>query len=352
MTNMSMSEEDWFYVDIDHYDYFDFWEKVISIICYSITFIFGILENGLVIWIAGFKIKKNVNTIWFLSLGVADFTLNACLPLLITQLAMNYHWPFGRIMCKTVFTAIFLNMSVSTSFLMIISVDRCTSVICPVWSKNHRTCKLAYIIPVVIWLFCLIVSSPNVSFYDIYNGQDDISYCHPAYVSWQNISALDYDTMTHRNNAMVITRFSFMFLVPFASILLCYGLIILKVRKRKSLSASGRTFKVIIAIVFAFFICWFPFQFLPLLDTMDFNIDSHVNNFVLQLFSCLAFFNSCLNPMLYVFIDRDFKRSLFKSIPFLIESTFKEKCDIDSESQSNQTRAETELETLHTNKGD
>ncbi|XP_053545990.1 formyl peptide receptor 2-like [Bombina bombina] len=350
MTNMSMSEEDWFYVDIDHYDYFDFWEKVISIICYSITFIFGILGNGLVIWIAGLKIKKNVNTIWFLSLGVADFTLNACLPLLITELAMDYHWPFGRIMCEAVFTGIFLNMSVSTSFLMIISVDCCTSVICPVWSQKHRTCKLAYIISSVIWQFCLIVSSLYVSFYDIYNGHDDTFYCHPAYVSWQNISALDYDSLRHMNNAMV--KIKIMFLVPFASILLCYGLIMLKVRKRKSLSASDRTFKVIIAIVFAFFICLFPLQFWPLMDSMGFNIDSYVNKFVLQLFSCLAFFKSCLNPMLYVFIGRDFNRSLFKSIPFLIESTFKEKCDIDSESQSNQPRIETELETLHTNKGD
>ncbi|XP_053545991.1 N-formyl peptide receptor 2-like [Bombina bombina] len=357
-TDTYSAEEDWSYFNNEHYNHLYLLEKVITIICYSITFIFGILGNGLVIWIAGFKIKKNVNTIWFLNLGVADFAFNLCLPLPITELVMDHHWPFGLIMCKAVFTALLLNMSVSTSFLMIISVDRCTSVLCPVWSKNHRTCRLAYIISAVIWFLCLIFSSPYSLFYDIYKDSDDDddddnkTYCHLVYVSWHNISAFDYDTWRLRYNASVITKFVFMFIIPFLSILVCYGLIMLKVRKRKSLSASGRTFKVIIAIILSFFICWFPFQLWPLLETMGIEIEFYVYTVVLQLFSCLAFFNSCLNPMLYVFIGRDFKRSLFKSIPFLMESTFKEKYDIDSESQCNQTRAETELEIIYANKGD
>ncbi|MEE6525621.1 hypothetical protein FKM82_025737 [Ascaphus truei] len=321
--------------------------KVICIICFSITFILGIIGNGLVIWIAGFKMKKTVNTIWFLNLGVADFVFDIFLPLQITEIAMDGHWPFGQIMCKVIPTAIHLNMLVSVSFLMVISVDRCTSVLCPVWSKNHRTPRLASIISIVIWLLCLILSSPYFAFYDTEHDPDDnISYCYTAYVSWNNGTTFDYHTWSLRNNAMSITQFVSMFLIPFIIILVCYGLIARRLRRSKSLFRSWRPFKVMISIVLCFFCCWFPLNLWPLLDVMDIEPGWIFNFIVFDISSCLAFFNSCLNPLLYVFIGRDFKETLKKSIPFLLENTFSERCNLDFEGQDDQTRVETELESF------
>ncbi|XP_075459371.1 formyl peptide receptor-related sequence 1-like [Ascaphus truei] len=321
--------------------------QVICIICFSITFILGIIGNGLVIWIAGFKMKKMINTIWFLNLGVADFLFNIFLPLQITELAMNGHWPFGQIMCKVIFTAILLNILVSISFLMVISVDRCTSVLCPVWSKNHRTPRLASIISIVIWLLCLIFSAPFLVFYEITDDPyENISYCHTTYLSWSNVTTFDYHTWKKRYNAMSITRFVSMFLIPFVIILVCYGLIALRLRRRESLSRSGRPFKVMISIVLCFFCCWFPFNFWPLLEIMDIETGWAVDFIVINICYCLAFLNSCLNPLLYVFIGRDFKETLKKSIPFLLENTFSERCNLDFECQDDQTRVKTELETF------
>ncbi|XP_075459370.1 formyl peptide receptor-related sequence 1-like [Ascaphus truei] len=328
-------------------DYIEHLIQVICIICFSITFILGIIGNGLVIWIAGFKMKKMVNTIWFLNLGVADFLFNIFLPLQITELAMNNHWPFGQIMCKVISTAILLNMLVSISFLMIISVDRCTSVLCPVWSKNHRTPRLASIISIVTWLLCLIPSSPYLSFFDtLHDPDENISYCHVTYVSWQNGTTFDYHTWKLRHTAMVITRFVSMFLIPFIIIVVCYGLIALRLRRSKSLSSSWRPFKVIISIVICFFCCWFLFNVWPLLEFMGIETSWTLDYLVIGISSCLAFFNSCLNPLLYVFIGRDFKETLKKSIPFLLENTFSERCNLDFEGQDDQTMVETELETF------
>ncbi|KAM4652219.1 N-formyl peptide receptor 2-like [Discoglossus pictus] len=322
--------------------------KVISIIIYSITFILGIVGNGLVIWIAGFKMKKNVNTIWFLNLGVADFTFNIFFPFQITEWAMDGHWPFGQIMCKIMSTVLFLNMAVSTSFLMVISADRCTSVLCPVWSKNHRDCRLAYTISFVIWLLCLILSSPYVAFFNTEADNDDNnSYCYMTPAVWNDSMQFNYEIRKRRDNAMYVTRLVSMFLIPFSIILVCYGLISFKLRKRKSLSGSGRPFKIIIIIVLCFFCCWFLFHFWPMLEFLDIETDWKVDFIVSNIALCLAYFNSCLNPILYVFIGRDFKRSLMKSIPFLLESTFKERFDLYSENQCDQTTGETELETVH-----
>ncbi|XP_075459378.1 formyl peptide receptor-related sequence 1-like [Ascaphus truei] len=345
----SVPEEDlekgFLFIDIFHL------MQVICIICFSITFILGIIGNGLVIWIAGFKMKKTVNTIWFLNLAVANFVFNIFLPLQITEFAMDGHWPFGRIMCTVISTAIYLNMLVSVSFLMVISVDRCTSTLCPVWSNNHRTPMLASIISIVIWELCLIPSSPYLAFYDTehdpeHDPDENISICYIVYVSWNNGTTFDYLTWSLRNNAMSITQFVSMFLIPFSIILVCYGLIALRLRRSKSLSRSWRPFKVMIAIVLCFFCCWFPFNFWPLLKIMDIETDWTFDFLFLNISSCLAFFNSCLNPLLYVFIGRDLKETLNKSIPFILENTFSERCDLDFEGQDDQIMVETELETF------
>ncbi|XP_053545987.1 formyl peptide receptor 2-like [Bombina bombina] len=327
------------------YNYIFHLSKIISMTCFSITFILGIVGNGLVIWIAGFKMKKNVNTIWFLNLGAANFIFDAFLPFSIVEVSLDYHWPFGQIMCKLMSTVISLNMSVSTSFLMIISVDRCTSVLCPVWSKNNRTSRLAYIISIAIWLMCLVFSSPYVVFYNAEDGYgDNVSYCYETYAVWENMTHIDYTTLRLRYNAMFITRFVSMFLIPFAIIMVCYSLIAFKVRKMRNLSGSGRIFKLIISIVLSFFFCWFPYYFWLLLDVLESYVIYWKVFIIMQSISiCLAYFSSCLNPLLYVFIGRDFKMSLMKSIPFLLESTFKEKYDIDSDNLYDQSMVHTKL---------
>ncbi|XP_056399230.1 chemerin-like receptor 1 [Hyla sarda] len=310
--------------------------QIINIILYSITFILGFTGNGLVIWIAGFKMKKTVTILWFLNLAIADFVFNLTFPLQITEWIMDGHWPFGQAMCKVVFTVLFLNMSVSTSFLMIISVDRCTSVMCPVWSKNHKSPRLALTISLTIWFICFMLSSPYLAFFDIlHDSENRISYCIPLY-------AEDDDTDTMRYKTMIVVRFVSMFLIPFSIIVTCYSFILFRLRRTRSLSRSNRPLKVIITIVLCFFCFWFPFHIWPLLEVLNVDLNFTVDMIVSHVVYCIGFFNSCVNPIVYVFFGRDFKKSLFRSIPFLLEDTLKEK-DL-SDTQIDRTVMETEME--------
>ncbi|XP_053307507.1 formyl peptide receptor-related sequence 3-like [Spea bombifrons] len=314
--------------------------KIMTIICYSITFVMGIIGNGLVIWIAGFKMKRMVTTIWFLNLGVTDFVFDMFFPLQITEWAMDGHWPFGQIMCKVIFTVLYLNIFVSISFLLIISIDRCTSVMCPVWSKNHRTPRLARNVSIVTWILCFSLSCPYLSFYDVHPDPfQSVNRCLPVFAD-EHTNGLNY-------KAMVITQFVAMFVIPFTIIVLCYSLIVVRLRQSRSLSGSNRPFRVITAIVLGFFCSWFPFHFWPLVELMDVKVDIAYDFIVFHVFCCLAFFNSCLNPILYVFIGRDFKKSLIRSIPFILENTFKEKWDIEDKDQHDRSVTGTELVSFH-----
>ncbi|OCT73299.1 hypothetical protein XELAEV_18036280mg [Xenopus laevis] len=296
------------------------------ITCLSLTFILGILGNGLVIWITGFKMKKTMTTIWFLNLGISDFSFCLFLPLHITEAVLWGNWPFGQIICMGRYFTMGLNQCASLLFLTTISIDRCICVLYPIRSRSNRTSRLATIISVIIWLLSVALSFPNFFFTDIIN-YNNFSLCFLRNGSWDNITTIHEEMFILNFPAMVISDFVFTFLIPFPIIIVCYGLIAFRVRKNKRIPESSRTLKIILITVLCFFFCWVLYHLLPIIDIAGLYIE-WPHKFLLYAFAdCLAFSNSCLNPVIYVFVGRDFKESLKKSIPFLLESTFREKTD-------------------------
>uniref|UniRef100_A0A1B8XXQ4 G-protein coupled receptors family 1 profile domain-containing protein n=1 Tax=Xenopus tropicalis TaxID=8364 RepID=A0A1B8XXQ4_XENTR len=293
------------------------------ITCFTITFILGTVGNGLVIWITGFKMKKTMTTIWFLNLAITDFSFCLILPLFITEKAMWGNWPFGQIMCKVTYFTRYLNLCTSVLLLTAISIDRCVCVMCPIWSRNHRTSRSAAIISAIIWFFSMAAGSPLICFSNILYYRN-FSECSLTYEAWENI--IDYETYSVIMIAFGITTFVLYFLIPFLFITICYGLIAFKVFKSKRIPGSARTLKMIITTAFCFFFCWFLLYLLCIIEIAGPNIMRHHLEMTLYtLAQCLAFFNSCLNPIIYVFTGRDYKQILKKSIPFLLESAFIEK---------------------------
>ncbi|KAM3923166.1 chemerin-like receptor 1 [Leptodactylus fuscus] len=290
--------------------------QIFNIIVYSLIFILGIIGNVLVIWIAGFKMKKTINVIWFLNLAIADFAFD----LSITECITEGHWPFGQTMCKVIFTVLFLNMSVTISFLMIISVDQCITISRPVWSQNHRSTRLAITISIIVWFICFMLISPYLVSIDIVHDDDNISYCMPIY-------PMDNDADILRYNIVVILRFVFMFLIPFLIITTCYSLVVLRLRRSRSLLWSSRPLKLIIIIVLCFFGFWFPLNIWSFLEVLNVDMNSTVHFIMSNLVYHIGFMNGCVKPIIYVFVGRDFKKNLFRSIYYLLENTFKEMDD-------------------------
>ncbi|XP_078511611.1 chemerin-like receptor 1 [Lissotriton helveticus] len=294
-----------------------------TIFIYFVAFFLGVTGNGLVIWITGFKMKRTVNTVWFLNLAIADFIFTFFLPLSITYIALGFHWPFGKFMCKLNSTVAFLNMFASIFFLMVISIDRCISVIRPVWSQNHRTPRLAIFIALAVWAASLIVSLPYFIFRTTVlkkeNATDIICYNEFWYDDTET-----YAVGIRRYSAVIWARFVIGFFLPFSVIVICYITIAIRL-SRNRLATSSKPFKIIVAVIVCFCICWFPyhvFSFLELAVHAQGDCPGNLQDIGVPITTSLAFINSCVNPILYVFVGRDFKEKFRTSILAVLENAF------------------------------
>ncbi|KAM9446665.1 chemerin-like receptor 1 [Clarias gariepinus] len=267
--------------------------------------VLGITGNGLVIWIAGFKIKKTVNTVWYLSLAVSDFLFCAFLPLSVAYIVKNT-WVFGRFMCKFTYFFWFLNWFSSIFLLVIISVDRCVVVMFPVWAQNKRSIRRALVIVLLAWIVSALLSLPAAIFRDVDNIYYDSLVCYYNY------------THDDEDIAVRVCRFIFGFVIPLLIIMFCYFLIIRKL-KSNHMARSNKPFRVMTVLIVAFFISWLPYHFFHILEISlkDPNVISIGQRFG----STLASTNSFMNPFLYAFMVKDFKRKCYALLP-KIESTF------------------------------
>ncbi|XP_073513761.1 chemerin-like receptor 1 isoform X2 [Phyllobates terribilis] len=299
-----------------------------AVIC-SVFCLLAIIGNGLVIWFGFFRMKKTVNVVWFLSLAIADFFFALMVPVYVAQTLLA-HWT--KLFCKLMPLLFYLNTSVSVLQLTVISVDRCICVKFPVWCHNHRRPTLAFIIALIIWIFSLALATPFITYQDTLNN-----YSGTLCIS---------DINNYISINKTVFGFVFYFLLPFIIIVSCYTIIVLHMR-RKCIFTSSKPLKTIAAIIIAFFICWFPSYLLSLYITFG----SIWNNFYVIYYGgfvavLLIIMNSCINPILYVFIGRDFKEKCCGSFQITLEKAFiEDEGKADCENQEGNialTRAHTE----------
>ncbi|KAG9261429.1 C3a anaphylatoxin chemotactic receptor-like [Astyanax mexicanus] len=280
-----------------------------------IIFILGVGGNGLVIWITGFKVKKSVVNTWYLSLALSDFLFCCTLPFSVIHVIMK-DWIFGLFMCKLMFFAVYFNWFSSIFVLAIVSVDRCVLVKFPVWAQNKRTVRKASVIVLLVWIISAAYCLPTAYSLEVLN--DEYNQTKNCFYSY---------TMQEEEIVDVIFDFIFGFVIPFLIIVICYAIIIRKL-KTNQMAKSKKPFKIMTALIVTFLICWLPYHTFTL---MDLNYEKY-KRFIDTGSTIAVIFanaNSCLNPFLYTFTGKDFKKQCY-TLRSKIENAFEE----DEESKS------------------
>ncbi|XP_060920722.1 delta-type opioid receptor-like [Labrus mixtus] len=289
----------------------DSWEQegmspIIPIITavYSVVFVVGLLGNCLVMYvIIRYTKMKTATNIYIFNLALADALVTTTMPFQSTDYLLNT-WPFGEVVCKVFISIDYYNMFTSIFTLTMMSVDRYVAVCHPVKALDFRTPIKAKLINVCIWILSSAAGIPAF----VLGGtqtKSEITECAlqfpEPYVYW--------DTL------MKICVFVFAFVVPVLIITVCYSLMVLRLKSVRMLSGSRekdrnlrRITRLVVVVVAVFVVCWTPIHIFILVKALV--SVPETTAVMAAYFFCVAlgYTNSSLNPVLYAFLDENFKR--------------------------------------------
>ncbi|TSM68856.1 G-protein coupled receptor 1 [Bagarius yarrelli] len=325
----NLEEADYDNVSYEYMEYGDFEEKaeiytqketlhIISVVIYSLAFVIGVIGNGIVIWVTAFKIKRTINSVWLQNLAIADFVFVLFLPFSIDYVLRDFNWIFGWTMCKLNSFICTVNMYASVLFLTVLSLDRYISLVHLNWYQRFRTVPRAWIVCVLIWVISSLLSSPALIF------RETLQY-HSKIVCFNNFHSEDAHVGKVRHISMVILRATVGFLLPFLTISVTAILLSRKMRQFGNVRFSSFS-KMISAVIVAFFLCWAPFHTFSLMELTMHHTGSlgHVLKVGFPLATSLAFFNSCINPILYGLLNKNVRAIIKGSCISLTKKSLRE----------------------------
>uniref|UniRef100_A0A3B5N076 G-protein coupled receptors family 1 profile domain-containing protein n=1 Tax=Xiphophorus couchianus TaxID=32473 RepID=A0A3B5N076_9TELE len=323
---------------LDHCDYDD-WYPSFSIIpsVYVLAFLVGCLGNSLVlsVYLAS---RQHLPSPYSLiaSLALADLCFLVTLPLWATYTAMGYHWPFGQPLCQISSFLTALNMYASVFSLSTLSVERYWVLTGRRHSGHHpltRCPSRTLWILVAVWVVAAVLALPGLLLRSVREveldpkSEDDpgsvVLSCQMDYsmLVGAELEEAEKDRAEVWWAAVLSLKSTLIgFLLPLVIMLVCYCSLAQLLSKhfghgpRPDRRRQRRLLRVIVTLVTAFFLCWMPLNvnktvsillelgFVPYSCSLDQALLA-AHPYV----TCLAYLNSCLNPLLYAACDPSFR---------------------------------------------
>uniref|UniRef100_A0A4X2LJN8 Mu-type opioid receptor n=2 Tax=Vombatus ursinus TaxID=29139 RepID=A0A4X2LJN8_VOMUR len=271
---------------------------------YSIVCVVGLFGNFLVMYvIIRYTKMKTATNIYIFNLALADALATSTLPFQSVNYLMGT-WPFGTILCKIVISIDYYNMFTSIFTLCTMSVDRYIAVCHPVKALDFRTPRNAKIVNVCNWILSSAIGLPVMFMATTKYRQGSIdctlTFSHPTWY-WENL--------------LKICVFIFAFIMPVLIITVCYGLMILRLKSVRMLSGSKekdrnlrRITRMVLVVVAVFIVCWTPIHIYVIIKALVTIPETTFQTVSWHFCIALGYTNSCLNPVLYAFLDENFKR--------------------------------------------
>lgn len=277
--------------------------------------VMGIIMNVFVLLVFCLHKKPcTVAEIYLSNLAAADLLLTSFLPIWARNVAEHYNWPFTGFLCKAFNAAIVMNVFSSIYFIVLISIDRYLALVHPLSHERMRRPCSAKLGCVMVWGLSLVLASPTI----IYRKLEHNSYTNATLCVFKIPHYDEYN----------VTMAILTFIIPI-SLTSFFTVKILKTFKKRSLAnissspqiQEQKATTLVLAVFLAFLTCWLPFHIIKIVSDFYLHFNLTGCRFLINLSLCrnifvyLAYFNSVLNPILYVIVGTNFQKKakeLFK----------------------------------------
>ncbi|KOC67755.1 Galanin receptor type 2 [Habropoda laboriosa] len=281
--------------------------KVIFIILYTVVFVPCFLGNMMVILVVTFSRRLRSNTNFFLAnLALADFCVGI---FCIYQTLFNYlinSWLFGDFLCKLYMFVHAFSYTASVLILVVVCVERYLAIVYPIKCRSVLTRSRLQMVIGLVWTVAAIYASPRFFYVETLR--------HFLNTGGMNIICVGN---VHKHNKKLVDAVNLVFLYLFPLVLMCCLYLKLGVGLWKSSAAlvpfeTSNFFRMLIAMVTIFAVCNLPQQARIAWRIWGYNYDLASNFSTLLTLSTflISYLNSCLNPLLYAFLSRNFQRGM------------------------------------------
>ncbi|XP_066214236.1 mas-related G-protein coupled receptor member X1-like [Saccopteryx leptura] len=249
--------------------------------------------NGTVIWLLGFRVKRNPFLVYVLNLAIADFTFLLSLDAWVTS---RFFLDYNDEMIEFFISLFVMTNTAGLFLLMAISTERCLSVTFPIWYKCRRPAHLSTTVCALIWglSLCLgVLWFLCDSLYSMYYIYDTLLWVY---------SVLYFPTL----------------------LVLCVSSLTLLIRvhccsRRRQVT---KLYRVILLTVLAFLLLGLPLGLSFLLYTLKYWFVNF--KYFFKISRLLAALNSAVNPVIYFFVGRQGQRPGRKALRELLQSALVE----------------------------
>ncbi|MED6279777.1 hypothetical protein CHARACLAT_004204 [Characodon lateralis] len=310
----------------------NFFKMTILPVLYSCLFLLGLALNSVAVWVF-FRIPSRSHFIIYLkNIVVADVVMTLTFPFKVlsdSNMAPSYMRIF---VCRVSSVLFYLTMYISILFFGLISIDRCRKTLMPFKVTNSARLTRRKLLSCAIWSFLLILCLPNVIL-----TQKIPTSSHFKCSDLKTEAGLFWHEVVNHICQVI-------FWGNFITVIICYTLISKELYKsysrtkshstegtisiaarretnRKSPQAKRKMNANVFLVLAVFFVCFVPFHFArtpyTISQTRGVLFDCKLRLFFFQLKESTLFLsslNAVLDPLIYFFLCRSFRTTLFKTL--------------------------------------
>ncbi|XP_030421443.1 LOW QUALITY PROTEIN: pyroglutamylated RF-amide peptide receptor [Gopherus evgoodei] len=278
------------------------------------------------------KAMRTVTNIFICSLALSDLLIAFfCVPVTMLQ-NISSNWLGGAFACKMVPFVQSAAIVAEILTMTCIAVERHQGIVHPLKMKWQYTNRRAFTMLGIVWLLAVIVGSPM---WHVQRLEIKYDFLYEK----EYVCCLEEWTSAVHQKIYTTFILVILFLLPLMLMLLLYSKIgyELWIKKRVGVASvlqtihgnemskisrkKKRAIVMMVMVVVLFAVCWAPFHVIHMMieySNFESEYDDVTIKMIFAIVQIIGFFNSICNPMVYAFMNENFKKNFLSAICFCI----------------------------------